>query len=73
MDNCTNESEFFNKCFDKHNFNELNNLDVNILHNSILYYKNKYINNNKKVELYQQSFFASVIPPFFFYRRVSYL
>jgi len=37
-------SEFFERCFEKHNFNELNNLDVNILYNSIVYYKNKYKN-----------------------------
>ena len=38
-------SEFFERCFEKHNFNELNNLDANILYNTILYYKNKYKNN----------------------------
>jgi FkbM family methyltransferase len=37
-------SDFFDKCFEKHNFQELNNLDVNILHQSLLIYKNKYNN-----------------------------
>jgi FkbM family methyltransferase len=47
MDNCTSksESEFFNKCFDKHNFNELNSIDQNILYKSILFYKNIYNSN----------------------------
>ena len=26
-------SDFFERCFEKHNFNELNNLDANILYN----------------------------------------
>ena len=34
------------QCFDKHNFEELNNIDVNILYNAILFYKNKYSNTN---------------------------
>jgi FkbM family methyltransferase len=38
------EINFFNKCFQKHNFGELNNLDVNILYKSILFYKNKFQN-----------------------------
>jgi FkbM family methyltransferase len=42
-------SEFFERCFEKHNFNELNNLDVNILYNSIVYYKNKYKNNPETI------------------------
>lgn len=41
--------DFFNKCFDKHDFNELNNLDINILYNTILYYKNIYKNNPKTI------------------------
>ena len=41
--------DFFNKCFDKHNFNELNNLDINILYNTILHYKNIYKNNPKTI------------------------
>ncbi len=36
--------------FEKHNFNELNNLDVNILYNSILYYK-KYLHLNIQIIL----------------------
>lgn len=34
----------FTQCFDKHNFEELNNIDVNVLYNSLLFYKNKFLN-----------------------------
>jgi len=34
----------FTQCFDKHNFEELNNIDVNVLYNSLLFYKNKFSN-----------------------------
>jgi len=42
-------SDFFERCFEKHNFNELNNLDANILYNSVIYYKNKYKNNPETI------------------------
>lgn len=34
-----NHNDWFNNCFDKHNFNELNNLDYNILNYSINFFK----------------------------------
>jgi FkbM family methyltransferase len=36
----------FVQCFDKHNFEELNNLDINMLFNAVLFYKNNFSNTN---------------------------
>lgn len=36
----------FLQCFDKHNFEELNNLDINILYDALFFYKNKFSNSN---------------------------
>ena len=36
----------FTQCFDKNNFEELNNVDVNTLYDSLLFYKNKFSNMN---------------------------
>ena len=33
------KTEWFDKCFDKHDFNELNNLDYNILNYAIKCFK----------------------------------
>ena len=40
------QSQWFDKCFDKHDFNELNNLDYNILNNAIDFFKQTNQNNN---------------------------
>ena len=36
----------FTQCFDKHNFEELNNIDIHMLRNAFLFYKNKFSNTN---------------------------
>ena len=36
----------FNRCFEKHDFNELNNLDIYILNNAVLKFIKLYNNNN---------------------------
>ena len=36
----------FSQCFDKHNFEEMNNIDVNILYKAIMFYKNNFSNTN---------------------------
>ena len=36
----------FSQCFDKHNFEELNDIDVNTLYNAIMFYQNKFSNIN---------------------------
>lgn len=43
---CTMDISPFLQCFDKHNFEELNNIDVNMLYNAVSFYKNKYSNTN---------------------------
>ena len=34
------------RCFEKHNFEELNNIDCDLLYNAIQFYNNKFNNNN---------------------------
>jgi hypothetical protein len=43
------DTSHFSQCFDKHNFEELNNLDVNILYEALLFYKNKFPNSNGSI------------------------
>jgi FkbM family methyltransferase len=42
-----NNTEFFNKCFEKHNFNELNNIDINMLYNVMLYHFKLFPNSSQ--------------------------
>jgi len=39
----------FNRCFEKHDFNELNNLDIYILNNAVLQFIKLYNNNNNNI------------------------
>lgn len=42
------DNHVFFQCFDKHNFHELNNIDVDILYNAVKFYKDNFINNDNK-------------------------
>jgi hypothetical protein len=34
------------ECFDKHNFEELNNIDTSMLSNAVMFYQNNFTNEN---------------------------